>query len=137
MRAAFLERLGVRSLGEAADQRLMDTTLALLREKGGGIRWEPLFHDWFAGFSSSARALAGPRAKAWQGEAFDAFRFALFEHEPDRPERLEHPAFLRPDPEEMLIEEVEAIWAAVDTADDWTPLHAKIARLEATRAARV
>ena len=137
LRAAFLERLGVRSLGEAADQRLMDTTLALLREKGDAIRWEPLFHDWFAGFSSSARALAGPRAKAWQGEAFDAFRFALFEHEPDRPERLEHPAFLRPDPEEMLIEEVEAIWAAIDTADDWTPLHEKIARLEATRAARV
>ena len=136
LRAAFLDRLGVASLGEAADQRLLDTTLALLREKGEAVRWEPLFHDWFAGFSSSARALSGPRASAWQGEAFDAFRFALFEHEPDRPERLEHQVFARPDPEEMLIEEVEAIWAAIDATDDWSPLHKKLARLDATRAAR-
>ncbi|MBX9616022.1 MAG: YdiU family protein [Caulobacteraceae bacterium] len=137
LRAAFLERLGVKSLGEAADQRLLDTTLALLREGGEAIRWEPLFQDWFAGFSSSARALGGPRGKHWQGEAFDAFRFALFEHEPDRPERLEHPAFASPEPEEMLIDEVEAIWSAIDTADDWAPLHDKLARLEATRLARL
>ncbi len=136
LRIAFLDRLGVKSLGEAADQRLLDTTLALLREKGEAIRWEPLFHDWFAGFSSSARAVAGPRAKDWQGETFDAFRFALFEHEPDRPERLEHPAFATPEPEEMLFDEVEAIWSTVDRDDDWDPLHAKIARLEAARAAR-
>ncbi|WP_426042902.1 protein adenylyltransferase SelO family protein [Brevundimonas sp. TWP2-3-4b1] len=136
LRAAFLDRLGVKSLGEAADQRLLDTTLALLREKGEAIRWEPLFHDWFAGFSSSARALAGPRASEWQGEAFDAFRFALFEHEPDRPERLEDSIFANPDPEEMLIDEVETLWSAIDTADDWSPLHDKLARLEATRTAR-
>ncbi len=136
LRAAFLERLGVKSLGEAADQRLMDTTLTLLREKGQAIRWEPLFHDWFAGFSSSARALSGPRAKHWQGEAFDAFRFALFEHEPDRPERLESPVFAQPEPQEMLIDEVEAIWAAIDADDDWSPLHKKLARLEASRTAK-
>lgn len=135
LRAAFLERLGVKSLGEAADQRLLDTTLALLRDKGEAIRWEPLFHDWFTGFASSARALSGRRAKQWQGETFDAFRFALFEHEPDRPERLEHPAFAA-EPEEMLIGEVEAIWAAVDADDDWSRLHGKLARLDAVRTAR-
>jgi len=136
LRAAFLERLGVKSLGEAADQRLVDTTLALLREGGEALRWEPLFHDWFGGFSSSERALRGPRARLYQGEAFDAFRFALFEHEPDRPERLEHPAFAAPEPEEMLIDEVEAIWAAIDREDDWGPFHAKLERLAAVRAAR-
>ncbi len=134
LRAAFLERLGVKSLGEAADQRLLDTTLALLREGGDAIRWEPLFHDWFAGFSSSARALAGPRGKLYQGETFDAFRFALFEHEPDHPERLEHPVFAAP-PEDLLIDEVEAIWAAIDQSDDWGPLEAKLARIEAVRQA--
>ncbi len=133
LRAAFLRRLGVKSLGEAADQRLLDTTLALLREQGPAVRWEPLFFDWFGGFASSARALGGPRAQAWQGEAFDAFRFALFEHEPDRPERLENPVFAAPEPEEMLIDEVEAIWAAIDAGDDWGPFHAKLARLNALR----
>ncbi|MNS57345.1 hypothetical protein D3C72_902280 [compost metagenome] len=133
LRAAFLNRLGVKSLGEAADQRLLDATLALLRDKGEALRWEPLFFDWFGGFSSGARALGGARGKIYQGEAFDAFRFALLEHEPDRPERLEHPMFARPEPEEMLIDEVEALWSAIEQGDDWAPLHAKLARLDAAR----
>ncbi len=57
------------------------------------------------------------------------------EHEPDRPERLEHPMFAAPEPEEMLIDEVEALWSAIDTADDWAPLQAKLARLETAKAA--
>ena len=135
LRAAFLNRLGVKSLGEAADQRLLDATLALLRDKGEALRWEPLFFDWFGGFSSSARALGGVRGKTYQGEAFDAFRFALLEHEPDRPERLEHSMFAVAEPEEMLIDEVEALWSAIEQGDDWAPLHAKLARLDAARAA--
>jgi len=135
LRAAFLNRLGVKSLSEAADQRLLDATLALLRDKGEALRWEPLFFDWFGGFSSSARALGGVRGSTYQGEAFDAFRFALLEHEPDRPERLEHPMFAKLEPDELLIDEVEAIWSAIAQGDDWAPLHAKLARLEAARSA--
>lgn len=135
LRAAFLSRLGVGSLGEAADQRLLDATLALLRQGGEALRWEPLFFDWFGGFASSARALQGPRGRLYQGEAFDAFRFALFEHAPDRPERLEAPMFARPEPEEMLIDEVEAIWAAIEADDDWGPLAGKLERLEVARKA--
>ena len=129
LRAAFLARLGVASLGEAADQRLLDTALALLREGGEALRWEPLFFDWFGGFASSARALGGPRGKLYQGKTFDAFRFALFEHAPDRPERLEAPMFAAAEPEEMLIDEVEAIWSAIEAEDDWGPLEAKVARV--------
>jgi len=129
LRTAFLTRLGVLSLGEAADQRLLDTALAMLRQGGEALRWEPLFFDWFSGFASSARALGGPRGRLYQGETFDAFRFALFEHAPDRPERLERPMFVRPDPEEMRIDEVEGIWAAIETDDDWTPFEAKLGRL--------
>ena len=133
LRAAFLMRLGVKSLGEAADQRLVDTTLALLRAGGDALRWEPLFFDWFAGFASSERALRGPRRGVYQGEAFDAFRFALFEHEPDRPERLEADVFRAAEPEEMLIDEVEAIWSAIDRDDDWTRFDTKLDRLGAAR----
>jgi len=135
LRAAFLARLGVRSLGEAADQRLLDATLALLREGGERLRWEPLFFDWFGGFASSARALGGLRAGVYQGEAFDAFRFALFEHEPDRPERLESPVFAAAEPEEMLIEEVETLWAAIAAGDDWRLFSDKLDRLETARTA--
>ncbi len=136
LRAAFLDRLGVQSLGEAADQRLLDSTLALLREGGEALRWEPLFHDWFGGFASSARALAGPRAALYQSKTFADFRFALFEHEPDRPERLMSPVFAAADPEEMLIDEVETLWAAIDADDDWSPFHDKIGRVRAAGSAR-
>jgi uncharacterized protein YdiU (UPF0061 family) len=39
---------------------------------------------------------------------------------------LAHPRAALP-PETMVIEEVEAIWSAIDRDDDWTPLAAKIA----------
>ena len=35
----------------------------------------------------------------------------------------------------MLIDEVEAIWSAIDAADDWTPFKAKLERIEETRRA--
>ena len=38
-------------------------------------------------------------------------------------------------PQTLLIEEVEAIWAAIDERDDWTPLHAKVAALRRMGAA--
>jgi hypothetical protein len=43
--------------------------------------------------------------------------------------------FAAPEPEEMLIDEVEALWSAIDQGDDWAPLYAKLARLEAARRA--
>lgn len=135
LRAAFLTRLGVLSAGEDADQRLLDATLALLREGGEALRWEPLFFDWFGGFASSARALAGPRAGLYRGETFETFRAALFDHESDRPERLEDAVFAAAEPEEMLIDEVEALWAAIADRDDWGPFAAKLVRLEAARRA--
>jgi hypothetical protein len=93
------------------------------------LRWEPLFFDWFGASPRPPGRWAGPRGKLYQGETFDAFRFALFEHQPNRPERLEHPVFARPEPEEMLIDEVEAIWTAIDDDDDWGALNRKVERV--------
>jgi serine/tyrosine/threonine adenylyltransferase len=50
---------------------------------------------------------------------------------PGLPAALAHPAATRP-PETMVIDEVEAIWSAIDRDDDWTPLHTKIARIHET-----
>src|SRR5215217_3196082 len=76
-----------------------------------GLRWEPFFFDWFTG--GEARALAGPRGDLYADEGFADFRARLAGFEPDRPERLEHDMFSRAEPEEMLIDEVEALWAAI------------------------
>ena len=37
--------------------------------------------------------------------------------------------FAAVEPEEMLIDEVEAIWSAIEADDDWGPLEAKLQRL--------
>jgi DNA-binding GntR family transcriptional regulator len=46
---------------------------------------------------------------------------------PAREARLSHPYFARTSPCDLLIEEVEAIWAAIAERDDWAALDAKIA----------
>lgn len=38
-------------------------------------------------------------------------------------------------PESMLIDEVEAIWSAIDAHDDWQPMHAKVAAIRRMGAA--
>ncbi|HRO11023.1 protein adenylyltransferase SelO family protein, partial [Amaricoccus sp.] len=47
---------------------------------------------------------------------------------------MAHPAAARDIAETMVIGEVEAIWAAIDRDDDWTPLAGKIARVRETGA---
>ena len=41
----------------------------------------------------------------------------------------EHPLWQEPAPPSLVIDEVERIWAAIDTADDWTPLQDQIAAI--------
>jgi uncharacterized protein YdiU (UPF0061 family) len=131
--AAMLDRLGVRPSGEDADAALVQSAFRALAEGGERLRWEPFFFDWFAG--SEARALAGPRGALYADPPFEEFRDLLAAYAPDRPERLADPWFARPEPEELLYDEIEAIWARVAEADDWAAFHAKLAALEAARAA--
>jgi uncharacterized protein YdiU (UPF0061 family) len=133
--SAFVRRLGVVSRGEEADAALLKATLELAADGGEALRWEPLFFDWFGGAASQARAMAGARAALWTGPAFDDFRAALDGYEADRPERLEHPYFRAVEPEELLYDEIEALWAPIAAHDDWAPLYAKLARIAAAREA--
>jgi uncharacterized protein YdiU (UPF0061 family) len=45
------------------------------------------------------------------------------------PEGHDHPYFSDPEPCSMLIDEVEAIWTAIDRDDDWNPLQVKVAQI--------
>jgi len=53
-------------------------------------------------------------------------RAALDGFEPAPDARLDHPYFARERPCTMLIDEVEAIWARIAEADDWSALVAKL-----------
>ena len=133
--AAVLARLGVRPRGAEADVALATASLRALAEGGAALRWEPFFFDWFGGAGSAPRALEGPRGASYGGEQARAFRSLLDGYEPADPDRLRAPYFQRPEPEELLYDEIEAIWAAIAEADDWGPFQDKIARIGEARAA--
>ena len=135
LRAAMLDRLSLKSRGAQADIDLVQAAFTALAAGGDSLRWEPFFFDWFGGEASAPRALAGPRADLYGQDAFVAFRRQLANFETDRPEGLENAVFARPEPEEMLIDEVEALWAPIAQADDWSALYNKLDRLEAVRVA--
>ncbi|OYX04824.1 MAG: selenoprotein O [Caulobacter vibrioides] len=135
LRVAMLDRLGLKSQGAEADVALVNAAFRALADGGEALRWEPFFFDWFGGEASAARALQGPRAQLYGSEAFIALRGKLADFEPDRPERLTHWVFEREEPEELIIGEVEALWAPIAQADDWAPLQAKLERIEAVRQA--
>ena len=135
LRAAMLRRLALKSQGAESDIELVNAAFKALASGGDALRWEPFFFDWFGGEASQGRALAGPRAALYGQEAFVDFRRQLSAFQTDRPERLDSPVFAHPEPEELLIDEVEALWAPIAQADDWSALYAKLARLEAARVA--
>jgi uncharacterized protein YdiU (UPF0061 family) len=131
--AAMLERLGLQPRGDEADVALVQAAFRTLAEGGEALRWEPFFFDWFC--KDEARALGGARAGLYAGEAGLAFRRLLEPYAPDRPERLADPYFARPEPEELLYDEIEAIWAPITEADDWSAFEAKLASIERARLA--
>ncbi len=127
---AILDRLGLQPQNPGTDVELVRAAFRALAEGGDALRWEPFFFDWFGGAASEARALAGPRADLYQTEAFTDFRRQLEPFAPDRPERLAAPYFARPEPQELLYDEIEAIWAAIADQDHWAPFTAKLAALD-------
>jgi uncharacterized protein YdiU (UPF0061 family) len=139
LRAAFVKRLGVEPESPEDDSALAQALLKVLAAGGDALRWEPLFFDWFGGEASRERARRGPRAALYGSEvlaeSFPAFEAALAGYDPDRPERLDAAYFARSEPEELLYDEIEAIWAAIAEGDDWSPFHAKIARTGEAREA--
>jgi len=132
---SMLSRLGVRSLDPTADFELVNAAFQALWNGGEALRWEPFFFDWFGGVASEKRALSGLRRHLYGTDPFLTFRRQLSTFTPDRPERLASPYFAKPEPEELLYDEIEVIWAAIADGDDWGPFTAKLAGLDEARIA--
>jgi uncharacterized protein YdiU (UPF0061 family) len=111
--AALVERLAHR-LGVAADRALVAPLLQALRSRRVGI--DRLMFDWRGG--------RDPTDPVYASDAFEALRSALA-----APLALTHPYWADPAPCTLLIDEVEAIWAAIAADDDWAPFNAKIAAI--------
>ncbi len=139
LRAAMLKRLGVRSQGWDADGDLASALFRMMAAGGEALGFEPVLFDWFGGPASRDRAVRGHRGPLYGAaalaETFPAFEAAITAFDPDRPERLEAPWFRRPDPETLLYDEIEALWAPIAEADDWSAFHAKIGAIGEAREA--
>jgi uncharacterized protein YdiU (UPF0061 family) len=132
---AVIARLGLKGRGEAEDAALAGAALRVLAEAGREMRWEPFFFDWFGGVLSERRALAGRRRTLYGGEAAADFRARLRAYEAAAPGRLTQPYFSGPEPEELLYDEIEAIWAPIAEKDDWSLFQAKVERIDEARRA--
>mgnify|MGYP001067938908 CR=1 FL=1 len=119
-RAALVDRmawrLGVTPRGEAEDIALVQAMETALIESR--VSLDRFFFDWRGG------ALRAPNAD-YGHTAFDALRDRLQPYRRRGPDT--HPYWSGDGPCAMQIDEVEAIWAPIAEADDWSALHAKVA----------
>ena len=116
--AKMLARLGVGARSEAQDTALADAMTRGLAE--GGVTIDRFFFNWRGGrLRRDEPAYAAP--------VFAPFVAAVADYAPARP--LDHPYWSDAEPCSMHIEEVEAIWAPIAAADDWSQLDAKVAAI--------
>jgi uncharacterized protein YdiU (UPF0061 family) len=125
-RRKVLWRLGLDTAGEERDAALVRALYQFLLESESPL--DQVFFDWRGGAASEGRAARSPLAATYAEEAFAPARALLLDHPAAADANIGHPYFAaRTQPCSMLIEEVEAIWAPIAEADDWSRFHAKIA----------
>ena len=117
---AMLGRLGVKRLGSAEDEALVAAMQAALV----ATQMDPdrFFFDWRGG----VRRGASPAEHHYAHDAFTDFARLIPDFAVGPPA---HDYWSDEAPCTMLIDEVEALWAPIAEADDWAPLHAKIAAI--------
>lgn len=115
MTRRFCWRLGVKASGDAA--AMVEAAVRGMIASETPI--DRFFHDWRGG---------DPREGSdYSDEAWTPFREAVAGFEATGSK--DHPYWSDAAPCSMHIDEVEAIWSAIDKADDWEPLHAKVAAI--------
>ncbi|NWG91455.1 MAG: YdiU family protein, partial [Parvularculaceae bacterium] len=122
MTESFFRRLGVAPSGED-DFRFVMGLMQWMEKTGAPF--ERVFFDWFCGKESGARAEMSPFAPLYAETDFAPLKERLVGYAPVGAERLSHPYFSGA-PSTMLIDEVEAIWAAIAERDDWSLLQSKL-----------
>jgi uncharacterized protein YdiU (UPF0061 family) len=111
LRDALFARLGIVPADLAGDMALVAAIEEALAKQTVTI--DRFFFDWRGG------------RRREHHDGFDEVGALVDAHRPV-PGALDHPYWSDPEPCSMHIGEVEAIWAAIDEADDWAPVHAKI-----------
>jgi uncharacterized protein YdiU (UPF0061 family) len=121
--ARFLWRAGYSAPDEAAGKAFVEASVLALR--GSDVIIDRFFEDVRRGNIAGAN---------YEGEAWDVVRATRAVLTPLQG-HLDHDYWSGDSPCSLHIDEVEAIWSAIDTGDDWQPLHNKISAIRALGAA--
>jgi len=128
LRDAIFARLGI--VPGALDEDMV--VVAAIEEalSKQTVTIDRFFFDWRGGGRPPVPGVANSliRDLPYKGEGFEAVAEMLAARTGVVGAR-DHAYWSDPEPCSMHIEEVEAIWAAIAEADDWSPLHAKIAAI--------
>lgn len=129
MRRRFCWRLGIKESAEVAStSALMESAVRAMIETRLPI--DRFYFDWRGGALHGSQAegrYAGPQ---WADFHQQIAPFA-------NPAAARHPYWAGDAPCSMHIDEVEAIWAAIDARDDWSVLERKIAQIGQLREAMI
>ena len=117
LRDSIFERLGILTGDLAGDMALVIALETALAKRTVGI--DRFFFDWRGG------SLRRPSVD-YDGDEFAELRGLLGGRTP-APGALDHEYWSDEAPCAMHIDEVEAIWARIDEADDWSALESKVA----------
>ncbi len=127
-----LARMGLTPSGGGASDR------ALVQAFWGAMQvtappFQQVFHDLLG--AAPDRIAASPLAEILAGQPWTEViaDLSALPRAPGIDTALAHPAAEAP-PQSMVIEEVEAIWVAIDRDDDWSPLAEKVAALRRSQA---
>jgi uncharacterized protein YdiU (UPF0061 family) len=124
---ATVRRLGLEPRGPLRDRLLRECVFGFLA--AGDVGFERFFFDTYGGTVRQRRALSGPAGARYRGEEHRRLRRELDGYRPAPGARLDHPHLAGNEPCTMLIDEIEAIWAPIAAADDWSRFEAKIAAI--------
>jgi uncharacterized protein YdiU (UPF0061 family) len=119
LRTAMLRRLGVKPRDAQSDLALLKALETALAETQIGI--DRFFFDWFGG----RRHGPSPEDQGYDRPVFADFVAAISTYAPASGMASDY--FHDSAPCSMLIDEVEAIWAAIAEDDDWQAFYDKIA----------
>lgn len=134
MREMFFLRLGIRPSDDAdADLAFVDDTMTMMHDQK--LPFEAFFLDHFGGRDRDRHT--GKRKDIYAASEVVNWQDRFRDYVPESRGLLEHTYFQRPDPADMLIDEVEDIWSAIADHDNWTPFEMKCAELNAMIDARL
>jgi uncharacterized protein YdiU (UPF0061 family) len=131
--ACAVRRLGLLPRSLTQDGDLVDRLFFFLKE--ASPPFEQTMFDFHGGIDGRAKALAGPNASNYQGDAFKSFLTALGEYEPAPTSPAGAAYFAQERPVTLLYDDIEALWAPIAESDDWSQFERKLAEIDRVRMA--